>query len=178
VNGDTLHGPWAAWSGLLLACLLALQGCASPSGAVATAPSLPPPARDTAAPRLTGLAAERQWLQSWFQGTPVRVEAIGPSGFGVEIPREFSFDPGRSVVKPPLGAVLDKLAQSLQRKPAARVELLAAPGDDAAGSSLALQRAGNVRKYLLARGVLLQQVGPPTVAPVAAVQLRVGMAEH
>jgi outer membrane protein OmpA-like peptidoglycan-associated protein len=178
VNGDTRQGLRAAWSGLLLAGLLGLQACATAPGAAQHAPSATAGAPDTAAPRTTGVAAERQWLQSWFEGTPVRIEQRGATAFSIEVPREFSFDAGRSVVKPPLGAVLDKLAQSLQRKPAARVELLAAPGDDAAGSSLALRRAGNVRKHLLARGVLLQQLGPPTAASVAAVQLRIGLVEH
>lgn len=167
----------ACWA-FALACLLAVQGCATPPGGSAAASKSPLPARDAAAPRPSGLAVERQWLQSWFEGTPVRIEQRGAAAFSIEVPREFSFDAGRSVVKPPLGAVLDKLAQSLQRKPAARVELLAAPGDDAAGSSLALQRAGNVRKHLLARGVMLRQLGPPTAASVAAVQLRIGLVEH
>ncbi len=74
--------------------------------------------------------------------------------------------------------MLDKLARSLQRKPMARVELLAAPGDARAASPLALQRAGNMRKHLLARGVTLEPLGPPTAAPLAAVQLRVGLVAH
>ncbi len=177
MNGDTRHGESAAWWGLLLACLLLLPGCASLPGAARTT-AAPSAARDAAASQPSGLAAERQWLQSWFKGTPVRIEQQDASLFSIEVPREFSFDAGRSAVKPPLGAVLDKLAQSLQRKPTARVTLLAAPGDDAAASPLALQRAGNVRKHLLARGVMLQQLGPPTTAPVAAVQLRIGLVEH
>jgi outer membrane protein OmpA-like peptidoglycan-associated protein len=167
-----------AWWGLALACLLAVQGCATPPGGSAATSSQPPAARDTAAARPSGLAVERQWLQSWFKGTPVRIEALGADAISIEVPREFSFDAGRSVVKPPLAAVLDKLAQSLQRKPAARVELLAAPGDAEAASPLALQRAGNVRKHLFARGVTLEQLGPPTATPVAAVQLRIGLAAH
>jgi hypothetical protein len=60
----------------------------------------------------------------------------------------------------------------------ARVELLAAPGDAAAASQLALQRASNLRKHLLARGVTLDQLGPPTATAVAAVQLRIGLAAN
>jgi outer membrane protein OmpA-like peptidoglycan-associated protein len=159
--------------------LLALQGCS-------TTPSPPPPAPgppDTApavpatpAPRPSSLAVERQWLQSWFEGTPVRITQRSEAAFTVDVPRDYCFDAGRSAIKPPLAAVLDKLAQSLQRKPAARVELLAAPGDAAAASALAQQRADNVRKHLIARGVSSEQLGPPTITAVAAVQLRIGQA--
>jgi len=165
----------AAWL-LLLLLLLALHGCSSPPG-VPAAPT--PPAAATApvvpAPRPSSLAVERQWLQAWFEGTPVRITQRSEASFSVEVPRDYCFDAGRSAVKPPLAAVLDKLAQSLQRKPAARVELLAAPGDAAAAPALAQQRADNLRKHLIARGVSSEQLGPPTIASVAAVQLRVGL---
>ena len=126
-------------------------------------------------PRPSSLAVERQWLQSWFEGTPVRITQRSESAFTVDVPRDYCFDAGGSVVKPPLAAVLDKLAQSLRRKPSARVELLAAPGDGSAGSALAQQRADNVRKHLIARGVSSEQLGPPTPTSVAAVQLRIGL---
>ena len=46
------------------------------------------------------LAVERQWLQSWFKGTPVRIEQRSESAFSIEVPRDFCFDAGRSAVKP------------------------------------------------------------------------------
>lgn len=158
----------------MLACtLLALQGC---STAPAPAPGVQAPAPASAAPppRPTGLAVERQWLQSWFEGTPVRISQRSESAFSIEVPREYCFDAGQQAVKPPLAAVLDKLAQSLQRKPAARVELLAAPGDTTQPSPLAQQRAEAMRQHLLARGVSSQQLSPPTAAALPAVQLRIG----
>jgi outer membrane protein OmpA-like peptidoglycan-associated protein len=118
---------------------------------------------------------ERQWLQSWFEGTPVRIVQTSETAFSIDVPRDYCFDAGRSVIKPPLAAVLDKLAQSLQRKPAARVDLLTAPGDAAAANSpLAQQRADAVRKHLIGRGVSSAQLGPPTASAVPAVQLRIG----
>ena len=121
---------------------------------------------------------ERQWLQTWFTGTPVRIEARGDSAFSIEVPREFCFDAGRSAVKPALASVLDKLAQSLQRKPTARLELLAAPDDADMATPLALQRAGNVRKHLISRGASPEQLGPPSATAQPAVQLRVGLIAH
>ncbi len=143
---------------------------APPAPVTTATPPAPAPA-----PRPSSLAVERQWLQSWFEGTPVRIAQRSESAFTIDVPRDYCFDAGRSVVKPPLAAVLDKLAQSLQRKPAARVELLAAPGDSAAASALAQQRADNLRKYLIGRGVSSDQLGPPTTSPVAVVQLRIGL---
>ncbi len=177
---------WAAAGALLL-----LQGCAAlppgpkpPSAAPGTAPaaapaSVPGAAPDTAPqtppPRPATLAVERQWLQAWFEGTPVRIEQRSESAFSVEVPRQYCFESGRSEIEPPLAAVLDKVAQSLQRKPELRLQLLAAPGDSALGSELAQQRAVNLRKHLLARGAAARQLAAPTVTPVPAVQLRIGL---
>lgn len=107
----------------------------------------------------------------------MRIEQRSEDWFTVEVPRAFCFDAGSAAVKPPLAVVLDKVAQSLQRRPAARVEVLAAPGDTATASPLAQQRADSVRKHLIARGVSSRQLGPPTATSVAAVQLRIGVAE-
>lgn len=154
----------------------ALQGCAGLAGAP-TAPGGPATAKTPAASaRPATLAVERQWLQSWFEATPVRIEQRSERDFSVEVPREFCFEPGRSEIKPPLAAVLDKLAQSLQRKPELRVEFLAAPGDAAGGEALALRRAGQVRQHLRSRGVAESRLAPPGVAGAAAVQLRIGLA--
>lgn len=167
----------SARQALALLALLVLHGCASvtpsePAPPAAAKPSAPPP------PRPAALAVERQWLQSWFKGTPVRIEQRSESAFSVEVPREYCFDAGRSAVKPPLAAVLDKVAQSLQRKPEARIELLAAPGDAAGSSALAEQRGDSVRKHLLARGVASQQLAAPSATDVAALQLRIGLSSH
>jgi outer membrane protein OmpA-like peptidoglycan-associated protein len=152
-----------AW-GLALALLL--QACATSPGAGArTAP------RPGAA-----LVTERQWLQSWFDGTPVRIVQRGDGPVSVDVPREFCFDAGRSSVKPPLAAVLDKVAQSLRRVPGAALVLIAAPGDDAGTPRLARQRADRVRAQLLSRGAPAAQLGPASVTDAAAVQLRLEVA--
>ena len=127
------------------------------------------------------LSTERQWLQQWFKDTPVQIVQQGDA-VSLDVPREFAFDAARSQVKPPLAAVLDKLAQSLRRVPQARLELVAAPGDGSGGGSaaspLAMQRATQVRKHLLSRGVPEAQLGSPSVTTVAAVQLRMELAQH
>ena len=122
------------------------------------------------------MVVERQWLQSWFNGTPVRISQQGEGPVAIEVPQEFCFDAGRSAVKPPLAAVLDKLALSLRRTPAARLPLLAAPGDVPAVAGLALQRATQMRTHLLSRGVRAAQLGTPSAATDASAQLRMELA--
>ena len=178
----------SAWHGLsvpglasVLACAWLLHGCSSTPPAAPAAPPTAPTAPGTAPPasapqKPAALAVERQWLQSWFEGTPVLIVQRSETSLSVEVPREFCFDAGRSQVKPALAAVLDKVAESLRRKPQVRLEQVAAPGDAASASPLAQQRAAQVRSYLIAHGVPASRVGPPTVAPGAAVLLRMELA--
>jgi outer membrane protein OmpA-like peptidoglycan-associated protein len=161
-------------AGLMAGALLALQGCSSVPAAPPPAMSAPPPPAAAPAPPL---AVERAWLQSWFDGTPVAIEQVADGDVSVAVPREFCFDAGRSKVKPPLAAVLDKVAQSLRRS-GARLPLVAAPGDTPVASPLALQRATQVRKHLLARGVPAARLGTPVATTVAAVQVRMALAPH
>ena len=122
------------------------------------------------------MAVERQWLQSWFEGTPVRIEQRSAAAFSVSVPRSYCFEPGASQVLPPLAALLDKLAQSLKRQPEARLLLVAAPGDAGAAPALALQRAEAMRRQLLAHGVPASRLAAPSAGEGAVVLLRVGFA--
>ncbi len=124
---------------------------------------------------MPGLATEREWLLSFFQGTPVVIAQRSDGLLGVDVPREFCFDAKRSNVKPALGAVLDKVAESLRRS-RARLPTLAAPTDANGDAALALQRANQMRTHLLGRGVPATQIGLPTVSTAAAVQLRLDAA--
>ena len=132
---------------------------------------MPPQARTAGA---EALAIEQRWLQDWFRGTPVRINQRSDGTLTVEVPREFCFDAGRSEVKPALGAVLNKVAESLRRRPGARLTLLAAPGDTGAAlATLALQRAAGVQRHLRDRGVALGRLGEPVADGIAAAQLRI-----
>jgi outer membrane protein OmpA-like peptidoglycan-associated protein len=155
--------------------VLAIGGCAGvtpppPPPKPAAAASVPSPDQRAAAP--AALAVERQWLQSWFQGTPVLIAQRGDGALTIEVPREFCFDPGRSEVKPALAAVLNKVAESMRRVPPARLAWVAAPDDAHGNVSLAPQRATQVHKHLLSQGVPAARMGKPTATAAAAVQLR------
>jgi outer membrane protein OmpA-like peptidoglycan-associated protein len=155
----------------LLAAVVAaaLCGCAG----VTTAPSPPPPttpAQRTAAAE--ALQVERQWLGQWFRDTPVKIAQRGDGAMSIEVPREFSFDPGKASVKPALAAVLDKVAESLRRAPQAQVALIAAPDDAAVSTPLAIQRAERVREHLRSHGVAEARLGKPSPAAAGTVHLR------
>jgi outer membrane protein OmpA-like peptidoglycan-associated protein len=160
---------------VLIAALFALllQACVT----------APPPARSsTPAPtasRPPALSTERQWLQSWFKDTPVQIAQDGDGRISVEVPREHSFDAGRSAVRAPLAAVLDKVAESLRRNPQTRLSLVAAPADAGSSPALAMQRAAQVRAHLQMRGVAPPRLAEASRTSLAAVQLRLEpMAAH
>ena len=144
---------------LICLCLAVLAACGStpptkpgtPGGPGApTAPSTPgAPAPEP--PRPT-LAAEQQRLSALFDGTPVVFTMQGDGSLRAEVPLRFCFDPGSSTVKPPLAAVLDRLATS-QRRGHSRL-LVVAPGDKRGkGITLGNDRAGSTRDYLVGRGI-------------------------
>jgi outer membrane protein OmpA-like peptidoglycan-associated protein len=155
---------------------VALGGCAAVAPVAPVTPAAPPPTPQNEAEQRAGAASalttERQWLQSWFEGTPVRIEQQRDGPLAIEVPQPFGFDAGRSEVKPPLAAVLDKLAQSLRRMPLSRLTQVAAPGEPGK-PDLGTRRAEQVRRRLLARGVPADRIGAPTASTTAAVQLRI-----
>jgi len=137
--------------------LTALTACSSltsgPGGRGATGPT------GTRA----ALEAEQERLAELFEGTPV-VFAMQPDGsLRVAVPLRYSFDPGRHAVKPPLAAVLDRVASS-QRKEPTRFTVSAPADPNSRGLSLATDRASSTRDYLVARGI------GPTRFSIAALQ--------
>ncbi len=157
-----------------LLVVLALGGCASeppvPSAQAPAAAATPAEQRTGAA---STLAVERQWLGSWFKGTPVVIAQLQNGAVVVEVPREFCFEPGQDAVKPALAAVLDKVAQSMRRTAIAELHQIAAPGDAGGGATLGLRRAARVYDYLRSRGVSEARLAKPSATSGTAVQLRI-----
>jgi hypothetical protein len=120
-----------------LALALLLAGCAG-TGVAPTAAPTPPAAVAPA------LAAEQHWLEDLFRGTPVTVGPGPNASLRLEVPLKYAFDAGQVTVKPPLAAVLDKVAASLARQSRARLQA-AVPAPTG--------RADGVRDHLVARGV-------------------------
>ena len=158
---------------LITALLLAgLAGCASQR-----APAPAPSPASTAAPAASGavpvhptLVAEQRRLSELFRGTPV-VFAMQPDGsLRVEVPLSFCFDQGAFVVKPPLGAVLDRLAKS-QRGETSRLRVAVASDSGASAQNLARDRAASTRDYLVARGVHATRVALASAAQGEGVEI-------
>jgi len=142
---------------LSLAGLAVLAGCATPtppSGPITGATPTPPGSPAAEPPRPgqpppTVLAAELRWMQALFDGTPVRVASESDGAMRVDVPMTYSFDDRSASPKPPLRAVLDKLAASMSRQPSAKLHVTA-PGPAA--------RAAAMRTYLASRGVIALRV--------------------
>lgn len=140
----------------------------------------PPPltAADRRAAMPAALQVERRWLQSWFNGTPVLIAQRDDGSLSIDVPLDHCFEPGRAQVKPALGVVLEKVAESLRRLPHAGLSQLAAPDDAVPGSkAIAVRRAIEVQRRLRAAGVAAERLGRPTATAAAAVQLRIELAE-
>jgi len=159
---------------LALVVLMVLHGCGSTPTEPAPATTAPAPATQAAPAAKTprSLVAERRWLQQWFKDTPVRIVQHGSGDVSVEVPLKYCFDDAQTAVLPPLGAVLDKLAESLQRVPQSQLQLIAAPADAKGQQALGVQRAAAVRDQLRSRGVPAGQLGEPALAAGTAVRLR------
>lgn len=199
-NGPRLRVPFALYSAgmkiLILIAALALAGmagCASkstPVPASASAPVARSPAPSAAAPvtpsaagtpiavpvapRAT-LAAEHKRLSELFKGTPVVFSMQADGSLKVDVPLSFCFDRGAFVVKPPLAAVLDRVARS-QRDDTTKLRVTASGDTAASGASLARDRAASARDYMVARGVLAARVVLASGAPGEGVELVVSEA--
>lgn len=159
--------------------VLLVAGCASrapaPAPRSAQAPASqaearaePSPAPAPAAPKVSPLASEQRWLAQWFEGTPVGIQAEADGSLQLTVPTVHSFDQKSTTPKPALKAVLDKVGQSLKRKPTTRLAI-AAPGQTGTA------RAQAARQHVVARGVAKHRV---TAAPTDAdsVVLRLSLA--
>ena len=136
----------------LLAVLLALGACSSLPTGPATSP-VPAPGASSAAPVLPTLASEQKRLGDLFADTPVTVQRSADGRLRLHVPLRFSFDAGRAAVKPPLAALLDRLATSLRQQAGFSVRINAS-GDSrsASASQLAHERSAATRDYLIAKG--------------------------
>jgi outer membrane protein OmpA-like peptidoglycan-associated protein len=133
-------------------------------------PSAAPPAATP--PAEPPLVSEQRWLAQWFAGTPVVIGMPSDGALRVEVPLEFSFDPGSALIKPPLAAVLDRVAASARRLDAQL--LLETPAE--ADARLAQDRATAMRQHLAARGVAPTRIADAPARGAAVSLLLTGAA--
>lgn len=135
--------------------------------------ALPPPPEASAVPGLPTdgpLATEQRWLQQWFDGTPVVISPQGDGSLLVEVPVEFCFDPGATVVKPPLAAVLTRVRSSLERQPSLEMRI-EAPAELGGMPSLARERSGHVRGHFFSTAIQPTRISELDGLPGSPVRL-------
>jgi len=102
---------------------------------------------------------KRAAMEQATQGTGIGVERTAQNELKVNVPSDFSFDVGRSAIKPQMRPVLDQFAQGLD--PNMRVRIVGhtdSTGTDAINNPLSVDRAQSVRDYLAGRGVAPSRV--------------------
>jgi outer membrane protein OmpA-like peptidoglycan-associated protein len=114
---------------------------------------------------------KRAAMEQATQGTGIAVERTPQNELRVNVPSDFSFDVGRSAIKPQMRPVLDQFAQGLD--PTMRVRIVGhtdSTGSDAINNPLSVDRAQSVRDYLAGRGVAparVETTGRGSREPVA-----------
>jgi outer membrane protein OmpA-like peptidoglycan-associated protein len=125
---------------------------------------------------------KRAAMERATQGTGIEVARTPQNELRVNVPSDFSFDVGRSAIKPGMRPVLDQFAQGLD--PAMRVRVIGhtdSTGTDAINNPLSRDRAESVRDYLVARGVAaprIQVEGRGAREPVADNGTEAGRAQN
>ena len=142
------------WFGSVVVAGL-MAGCGSVSGPAPAA--VPGSAASSPGPAHVTLASEQVRLSELFRGTPVVIAMQSDGGLRVAVPLQFSFDPASTVVKPPLGAVLDRLARS-QLTETTRMRLRVSSDAGAANPALSRGRAERARDYLVAHGIAASRI--------------------
>ena len=170
VDGARLSRRTVAICAVALAGVLA--GCRT---APAPAPAPPPPAPKPRQPvplARSPLAAEQRRLAALFLGTPVVFVLQADGSLRADVPLRYCFDPGASAVKPPLAAVLDRLAKS-QRDEPSKFSVTAPIDPGTSSLMLGTERAGSARDYMVARGIAAARFTIGAAASGARVQILV-----
>jgi outer membrane protein OmpA-like peptidoglycan-associated protein len=140
-----------------------------------TVETIPPKPTETPPPqRYSNLSTEQLRLADLFRGTPVVITRQDDASMRVAVPLRFCFDVGDTKIKPPLAAVLDKLAKSQQTEPT--VFRITAMDDGKAASVAAFSapplghnRALSIRDYLVNQGIEVKRMGVSNSAKSAGV---------
>jgi outer membrane protein OmpA-like peptidoglycan-associated protein len=102
---------------------------------------------------------KRKAMEAATKGTGIDVVRTADDRLKVNVPADFSFDVGRSEVKPSMAPVLDKLAQGLDAN--MQLQVIGhtdSSGSDAVNNPLSLHRAEAVREHLTRRGVAASRI--------------------
>lgn len=125
---------------------------------------------------------KRAAMEKATQGTGIGVARTENNELKVNIPSDFSFDVGRSDIRPVMRPVLDEFTRGLDPSMVVRVVgHTDSTGSDAINYPLSVSRAESVRNYLTAKGVNPLRVvteGRGSREPVASNDAPVGRAQN
>lgn len=116
------------------------------------------------------------------QGTGIQVARTSDNQLRVNVPSDFSFDSGSTMIKPQMRPVLDQFAQGLSANQ--RVTIIGhtdSVGEDSLNNRLSLERAAAVRDYLRMHGVDPSRIminGRGESQPIASNDTAPGRAEN
>jgi len=167
----------ALLTGVLLAG--ALAGCGSTPKPGSAPPPFPvsqaaapaaPDANDRPMPSRITLASEQLRLSELFRGTPVVFAMQSDGGLRVVVPMRYCFEPGNAAVKPPLAAVLDRIAKSQLNEPT-RLRVAAAGDAGVSAPALARSRAQGTIDYLAAHGIKPSRMAAYAAARIEGVEI-------
>ncbi|WP_431256599.1 OmpA family protein [Roseateles chitinivorans] len=146
---------------LSVALLLMLGGCGSMQGTAGSPQGAVTGTAPAAAPSVLGgnlwspqMEERRQALVQAGAGAGISVARTADNQLKLSVPADFSFDIGRSELKPALRPVLDEVSRNLDD--AVRVTVVGhtdSSAGDAINGPLSLDRAEAVREYLVHHGV-------------------------
>ena len=154
---------------LSVAVVAALAACGTRPVPPPVAP-VPPPSSAPALPPRGSLVTEQLRLAELFRGTPVVFSLQQDGSLRATIPRRFSFDAGASQVKPPLAAVLDRLAKS-QRLATSRLRIAAPADPEVRNPALSRERTASVRDHLVGQGIAAARVVVNATGPADLVEI-------
>ncbi len=125
---------------------------------------------------------KRAAMEKATQGTGIAVARTENNELRVNVPSDFSFDVGRSEIRPVMRPVLDEFARGLAPVMVVRVVgHTDSTGSDAINYSLSVARAESVRNYLTTKGVNPLRViteGRGSREPVASNDAATGRAQN
>jgi hypothetical protein len=164
----------AALTVLLAACASKPASAPPPAASVPARPASPP---ISAPPPHATLASEHKRLVELFRDTPV-VFVMQPDGsLRSAVPLRYCFDRGGTAIKPPLAAVLDRLAKS-QLHESSRFRVAAPPDPGTKETPLMRDRVVAVRDRLVAQGIAAGRITLSGAAQVAGVEVFIGDAAN
>jgi len=117
---------------------------------------------------------QKQQMEQVTTGTGIEVTQTQNNQLKMDVPGDFSFDTGRSDIKPEMRPVLNSLVAGLMSNPAALANIIGhtdSTGTDTINNPLSINRAASTRNYIVSQGIAMNRIhidGRGSYEPVAS----------